>query len=194
MLNRDTLCRWKNTVAPLYRLPTLPGALLWINCVPVRCASRSLSLSLSLSPSLPFSLFFVSLYVSAHFVQLSFCRISTAGHARHAAADPRDICPDQSGTRYSRSEGLANRAGGVINHRPLCSVERENIVPGGTATWRILLFFSLLRRPPLAINPFFEPLLLGETCPRSGHSLLSVLFINYNFVRICRKTRRREYQ
>lgn len=96
-----------------------------------------LSLSFSLSASRSFCVF---VCVHAHFVQLSFCRISTAGHARHAAADLRDICPDQSGIRYSRSEGLADRAGGVINHRPLCSVERENIVPGGTATWRILLF------------------------------------------------------
>jgi len=85
--------------------------------------------------------------MSSYLCWCAFCtafilsNISMASHARHAAADPRDICPDQSGTRYSRSEGLVDWAGGVINHRPLCSVEfHENIVPGGTATWRTFLF------------------------------------------------------
>lgn len=58
MLNRGSLCRWKNTVAPLYRLPTLPGALLWVNYMLV--CRLSLSLSLSPAPSLST----VSSYVS----------------------------------------------------------------------------------------------------------------------------------
>lgn len=55
-----------------------------------------------------------------------------------------------------------HRAGGVINHRPLCSMEYENIVPGGTATWRILLFSLFCGIRHLQLTLFFEPLLLRD--------------------------------
>jgi len=146
LLNRYTLCRWKNTVAPLYRLPTLPGALLWIKLC--ACMLR-LSLSLSLSLFLPS----ISLYVSVC-ILYSFHRISTTGHAHHAAADPRDICHVIPGPKvwpgWWRHKSPTTLFHGVREYRARWHSHVENTS-----------FFSLcIRHSQLTL--FFEPLLLRE--------------------------------
>lgn len=63
--------------------------------------------------------------VCAHFVPFSFYRISTSSHAHRGCWPAGYLSGPVRDTLFP-----LRRSDGVINHRPLCSVELENIEPG----------------------------------------------------------------
>lgn len=148
--SQHSLCTWtwgkkiQSLSSLRYRLPTLPDALYFFYRQ-TSCGYVSIHLSLSLRMSL-------RVYVRAYFVYRFNILSNIYIRQPRSAADPRDICPGL--VRDALFPARESPTVGVINHRPLCFVERGNIVPGGTSHVEDIPFFPSFfhGRPQLTLS------------------------------------------